>query len=171
MAPSGTGKSTLLNILGTLDKPTEGKYLFRNRDLTELSDDELSRMRNKSIGFVFQLFNLLGRVSVLENVLLPLLYAETYPKEARERALRLLDMVGLGDRVHFKPNALSGGQQQRVAIARALINEPDLLLADEPTGTWTACPPRRYFRSSTRSTEREDYSGRHPREGCRAEGR
>lgn len=134
MAPSGTGKSTLLNILGTLDKPTEGKYLFRNRDLTELSDDELSRMRNKSIGFVFQLFNLLGRVSVLENVLLPLLYAETYPKEARERALRLLDMVGLGDRVHFKPNALSGGQQQRVAIARALINEPDLLLADEPTG-------------------------------------
>jgi putative ABC transport system ATP-binding protein len=134
MAPSGTGKSTLLNILGTLDKPTEGKYYFRNKDLTELNDDELSKLRNKSIGFVFQLFNLLNRVSVLENVLLPLLYTEHYPKDAKEKALNLLGMVGLSDRVNFKPNALSGGQQQRVAIARALINEPDLLLADEPTG-------------------------------------
>lgn len=134
MAPSGTGKSTLLNVLGTLDKPTGGKYLFRNRDLTELSDDELSKLRNKSFGFVFQLFNLLNRISVLDNVLLPLLYTENYPKDAKERALRLLSMVGLSERVHFKPNALSGGQQQRVAIARALINDPDLLLADEPTG-------------------------------------
>jgi putative ABC transport system ATP-binding protein len=134
MAPSGTGKSTLLNVLGTLDKPTGGKYLFRNRDLTELSDDELSKLRNKSFGFVFQLFNLLNRISVLDNVLLPLLYTENYPKDAKERALKLLSMVGLSERVHFKPNALSGGQQQRVAIARALINDPDLLLADEPTG-------------------------------------
>ncbi len=134
MAPSGTGKSTLLNILGTLDKPTEGKYLFKNRDLTELNDDQLSQLRNKSIGFVFQLFNLLNRVSVLDNVLLPLLYAHNYPKDAKERAINLLNMVGLSERIHFKPNALSGGQQQRVAIARALINEPDVLLADEPTG-------------------------------------
>lgn len=134
MAPSGTGKSTLLNILGTLDKPTEGKYLFKDKDLTELNDDQLSQLRNKSIGFVFQLFNLLNRVSVLDNVLLPLLYAANYPKDAKERAIHLLNMVGLSERIHFKPNALSGGQQQRVAIARALINEPDVLLADEPTG-------------------------------------
>lgn len=134
MAPSGTGKTTLLNILGTLDKPTEGKYLFRGKDLTQLSDDELSKIRNKSIGFVFQLFNLLNRINVLENVLLPLLYADDYPKDAKDRAIRLLTMVGLKDRIYFKPNALSGGQQQRVAIARALINDPDLLLADEPTG-------------------------------------
>lgn len=134
MAPSGTGKSTLLNILGTLDKPTEGKYLFRNRDLTELNDDELSKLRNKSFGFVFQLFNLLNRISVLDNVLLPLLYTENYPKNAKEQALKLLSLVGLSERVNYKPNALSGGQQQRVAIARALINDPDLLLADEPTG-------------------------------------
>ncbi len=134
MAPSGTGKSTLLNILGTLDKPTEGKYLFKDKDLTELNDDQLSQLRNKSIGFVFQLFNLLNRVSVLDNVLLPLLYATNYPKDAKERAIHLLNMVGLSERIHFKPNALSGGQQQRVAIARALINEPDVLLADEPTG-------------------------------------
>jgi putative ABC transport system ATP-binding protein len=134
MAPSGTGKSTLLNILGTLDRPTGGKYLFRNRDLTELNDDELSHMRNRSIGFVFQLYNLLNRISVLENVLLPLIYTDPYPKDAKEKAIRLLKMVGLEERMNFKPNALSGGQQQRVAIARALINEPDLLLADEPTG-------------------------------------
>lgn len=134
MAPSGTGKSTLLNILGTLDKPTEGKYLFRNRDLTELNDDELSKLRNKSFGFVFQLFNLLNRITVLDNVLLPLLYTENYPKDAKQKALKLLSLVGLSERVNYKPNALSGGQQQRVAIARALINDPDLLLADEPTG-------------------------------------
>lgn len=134
MAPSGTGKTTLLNIIGTLDKPTKGKYLFKGRDLTLLNDDELSNLRNKSIGFVFQLFNLLNRISVLDNVLLPLLYSNPYPKNAKEKAINLLNLVGLSDRISFKPNALSGGQQQRVAIARALINEPDLLLADEPTG-------------------------------------
>lgn len=134
MAPSGTGKTTLLNIIGTLDKPTKGKYFFKERDLTGLNDDELSNLRNKSIGFVFQLFNLLNRISVLDNVLLPLLYSNPYPKNAKDKALNLLNLVGLSDRIHFKPNALSGGQQQRVAIARALINEPDLLLADEPTG-------------------------------------
>lgn len=134
MAPSGTGKSTLLNILGTLDKPTEGKYYFKGNDLTTFDDDTLSKMRNKSIGFVFQLFNLLKRVTVLDNVLLPLLYSERYPKNAKERAINLLELVGLKERIYFKPNALSGGQQQRVAIARALINDPDVLLADEPTG-------------------------------------
>lgn len=134
MAPSGTGKTTLLNIIGTIDKPTKGKYLFKGRDLTLLNDDELSNLRNKSIGFVFQLFNLLNKISVLDNVLLPLLYSNPYPKNAKEKALNLLNLVGLSDRINFKPNALSGGQQQRVAIARALINEPDLLLADEPTG-------------------------------------
>ncbi len=134
MAPSGTGKTTLLNIIGTLDKPTSGKYYFKGKDLTTLKDDELSNLRNKSIGFVFQLFNLLNRINVLENVLLPLLYSEPYPKDAKERAIKLLKSVGLDERIYYKPNALSGGQQQRVAIARALINEPDLLLADEPTG-------------------------------------
>lgn len=134
MAPSGTGKTTLLNIIGTLDKPTGGKYYFKGKDLTTLKDDELSNLRNKSIGFVFQLFNLLNRINVLENVLLPLLYSDPYPKNAKERAIKLLKSVGLEDRIYFKPNALSGGQQQRVAIARALINDPDLLLADEPTG-------------------------------------
>lgn len=134
MAPSGTGKTTLLNIIGTLDKPTGGKYYFKGKDLTTLKDDELSSLRNKSIGFVFQLFNLLNRINVLENVLLPLLYSDPYPKDAKERAIRLLKSVGLDERIYYKPNALSGGQQQRVAIARALINEPDLLLADEPTG-------------------------------------
>lgn len=134
MAPSGAGKTTLLNIIGTLDKPTKGKYLFKGKDLTLLNDDELSNLRNKSIGFVFQLFNLLNRISVLDNVLLPLLYSNPYPKNAKEKAINLLNLVGLSDRINFKPNALSGGQQQRVAIARALINEPDLLLADEPTG-------------------------------------
>jgi len=134
MAPSGTGKTTLLNIIGTLDKPTSGNYYFKGKDLTTLNDNELSNLRNKSIGFVFQLFNLLNRINVLENVLLPLLYSDPYPKDAKTKAIELLKSVGLGDRIYFKPNALSGGQQQRVAIARALINEPDLLLADEPTG-------------------------------------
>jgi ABC-type lipoprotein export system ATPase subunit len=134
MAPSGAGKTTLLNIIGTLDKPTSGNYYFKGKDLTTLNDNELSNLRNKSIGFVFQLFNLLNRINVLENVLLPLLYSDPYPKDAKTKAIELLKSVGLGDRIYFKPNALSGGQQQRVAIARALINEPDLLLADEPTG-------------------------------------
>ena len=134
MGPSGTGKSTLMNILGLLDRPTGGTYTLSEQDLTSLDDNQLSAIRNRRIGFVFQLFHLLPRVSVLQNVLLPFLYTEPYPSDAKERAHALLKGVGLGDRVHFKPNALSGGQQQRVAIARALINEPALVLADEPTG-------------------------------------
>jgi putative ABC transport system ATP-binding protein len=134
MGPSGTGKSTLMNILGLLDRPSHGTYRFGGQDLTSLGDDALSVIRNRRIGFVFQLFHLLPRVSVLQNVLLPFLYTEPYPPDARDRAQALLKRVGLEERMGFKPNALSGGQQQRVAIARALINEPSLILADEPTG-------------------------------------
>ncbi len=134
MGPSGTGKSTLMNILGLLDRPTGGSYRLAGQDLTTLDDNGLSAIRNKRIGFVFQLFHLLPRVSVLQNVLLPFLYTEPYPPDAKERAKSLLQSVGLGDRMSFKPNALSGGQQQRVAIARALVNEPSIILADEPTG-------------------------------------
>ena len=134
MGPSGTGKSTLMNILGLLDRPTGGAYTLAGQDLTALDDNQLSAIRNRRIGFVFQLFNLLPRVSVLHNVLLPFLYTDPYPANAREKAQNLLKSVGLGERMHFKPNALSGGQQQRVAIARALVNEPALILADEPTG-------------------------------------
>jgi putative ABC transport system ATP-binding protein len=134
MGPSGTGKSTLMNILGLLDRPTGGTYTLAGQDLTSLDDNALSVIRNRRLGFVFQLFHLLPRVSVLQNVLLPFLYTEPYPPDARERAQALLASVGLQERMNFKPNALSGGQQQRVAIARALINEPSVLLADEPTG-------------------------------------
>jgi ABC-type lipoprotein export system ATPase subunit len=134
MGPSGTGKSTLLNILGGLDRATGGIYRLGGQELTNLSDDAFSAIRNRRIGFVFQLFHLLPRLTVLQNVLIPFLYAEPYPVDARERAERLLDTVGLSDRKHFRPSQLSGGQQQRVAIARALVNEPSLLLADEPTG-------------------------------------
>jgi putative ABC transport system ATP-binding protein len=134
MGPSGTGKSTLMNVIGLLDQPTGGSYRLSGQDLTALNDRQLSRIRNKRIGFIFQLFHLLPRLSVLNNVLLPLLYTDPYPHDAKERALNLLGSVGLSDRVTYKPNALSGGQQQRVAIARALVNEPAILLADEPTG-------------------------------------
>ena len=134
MGPSGTGKSTLMNILGLLDRPTGGTYTLGGVDLTALDDNQLSAIRNRRLGFVFQLFHLLPRVSVLQNVLLPFLYTEPYPSDAKERAAQILNSVGLGDRIHFKPNTLSGGQQQRVAIARALINEPAFILADEPTG-------------------------------------
>ena len=134
MGPSGTGKSTLMNILGLLDRPSGGKYTLGGVDLTGLDDNQLSAIRNRRLGFVFQLFHLLPRVSVLQNVLLPFLYTEPYPADAKERAVQILQSVGLGERIHFKPNALSGGQQQRVAIARALINEPAFILADEPTG-------------------------------------
>jgi putative ABC transport system ATP-binding protein len=134
MGPSGTGKSTLMNILGLLDRPTGGTYTLAGQDLTSLDDNALSVIRNRRLGFVFQLFHLLPRVSVLQNVLLPFLYTEPYPPDAKERAQTLLASVGLQERMNFKPNALSGGQQQRVAIARALINEPAVLLADEPTG-------------------------------------
>jgi putative ABC transport system ATP-binding protein len=134
MAPSGTGKTTLLNILGCLMKVSSGSYLFEGIDIETLNDDNLSEIRNKEIGFVFQTFNLLERTSSLDNVLLPLIYANTYPADAKQRAIQLLESVGLGERIYYKPSELSGGQQQRVAIARALINDPSIILADEPTG-------------------------------------
>ena len=134
MAPSGTGKTTLLNILGCLMKVSSGSYLFEGIDIETLNDDNLSEIRNKEIGFVFQTFNLLERTSALDNVLLPLIYANTYPADAKQRAIQLLESVGLEERIYYKPSELSGGQQQRVAIARALINDPSIILADEPTG-------------------------------------
>ena len=134
MAPSGTGKTTLLNILGCLMKASSGSYLFEGHDIETLNDDQLSEIRNKKIGFVFQTFNLLEKTSALDNVLLPLVYSDIYPTDASKKAAGLLEAVGLKERIHFKPNELSGGQQQRVAIARALINDPAVILADEPTG-------------------------------------
>jgi len=134
MGPSGTGKTTLMNILGLLDRPTAGRYEFEGKDVTTLGDAALSRIRNRRIGFVFQLFHLLERLTVLDNVLLPLLYTSPYPDDAVTRASALLHTVGLADRTGFRPSALSGGQRQRAAVARALINDPALLLADEPTG-------------------------------------
>lgn len=134
MAPSGTGKTTLLNILGCLMKASSGSYLFEDIDIESLNDDQLSDIRNKKIGFVFQTFNLLERTSALDNVLLPLIYADNYPADAKKRAVKILESVGLGERINYKPSELSGGQQQRVAISRALINNPAIILADEPTG-------------------------------------
>ncbi|HAJ57326.1 MAG TPA: macrolide ABC transporter ATP-binding protein [Candidatus Omnitrophica bacterium] len=134
MAPSGTGKTTLLNVLGCLMKASGGSYLFEGQDIETLNDDQLSEIRNKKIGFVFQTFNLLERTSALDNVLLPLVYSDVYPADAEKKAGRLIESVGLKDRINYKPNELSGGQQQRVAIARALINDPSVILADEPTG-------------------------------------
>ena len=134
MGPSGNGKTTLMNILGCMLKPSSGSYTFEGLDIESMDDDQLSEFRNKKIGFVFQTFNLLDGTSALDNVLLPLIYANEYPEDAEERAKRLLDSVGLGDRIHHKPSELSGGQRQRVAIARALVNDPDVILADEPTG-------------------------------------
>jgi putative ABC transport system ATP-binding protein len=134
MGPSGSGKSTLMNILGCLDVPTEGKYFFNSVDVTLLNDNELSAIRNKNIGFIFQSFNLLPRMSALHNVELPLMYAGVEQNKRKELALQSLEKVGLSDRAHHKPTELSGGQRQRVSIARALINNPGIILADEPTG-------------------------------------
>jgi putative ABC transport system ATP-binding protein len=134
MGPSGSGKSTLMNILGCLDSPTMGTYVLNGQDVSKMEDDDLATVRNKEIGFVFQQFNLLPRLTAAENVALPLVYAGIPKKQRNELALEVLNRVGLADRSHHKPNELSGGQCQRVAIARALVNNPTLILADEPTG-------------------------------------
>ena len=134
MGPSGSGKSTLMNILGCLDTPTNGKYILNNKDVSKLNDDELAKIRNKEIGFVFQTFNLLPKLNAWENVALPLIYAGVPKNKRYELATKMLKNVELDDRINHKPNELSGGQKQRVAIARALINNPSIILADEPTG-------------------------------------
>ena len=134
MGPSGSGKSTMMNILGCLDRPTSGHYFLRGRDIAGYNDDELAHTRNAEIGFVFQNFNLIPRANALKNVTLPLMYSEHRPKNAKEIGMQMLELVGMADRATHRPNELSGGQKQRIAIARAMINDPSIILADEPTG-------------------------------------
>lgn len=134
IGPSGSGKSTLMNIIGCLDTPTTGEFFFEGTEISKYSEDQLAEIRNKKIGFVFQSFNLLTKISAIENVELPLIYRGVSAKERREMALRVMELVGLSERIHHKPTELSGGQQQRVAIARALAGDPPMILADEPTG-------------------------------------
>ena len=134
VGPSGSGKSTLMQILGFLDRPTGGEYIFEGKEMTEYDDDDLARIRNEEIGFVFQTFNLLPRLTVLENVVIPLIYAGMVDKQRRDRAREVIEVVGLEDRIDYETARLSGGQRQRVAIARALVNNPSIIFADEPTG-------------------------------------
>jgi putative ABC transport system ATP-binding protein len=134
MGPSGSGKSTMLNLIGCLDRPTSGRYLLGGTDVSSMPDDELSEARGRRIGFIFQSYNLIAQLTVIENIQVPLLYQGKDVRAYRDHCLKLADTVGLGDRLHHRPNQLSGGQQQRVAIARSLVNDPILILADEPTG-------------------------------------
>jgi len=134
MGPSGSGKSTLMNLLGCLDTPTSGSYILNNKDVSQMSDDDLADIRNTEIGFVFQTFNLMPRTTALDNVALPMVYAGHSKESRNKRATEVLNQVGLSDRMDHKPNELSGGQRQRVAVARALVNKPSIILADEPTG-------------------------------------